>query len=190
MYDFMRFWLDRGIDGFRSNVLWLLLKDEQYRDNPFNPDWKPGDCSKLRQIPLYTEDQPGIHEIVREMRSTLDAYCDRVLIGEIYLLVECLVHCYGEALNEAHLPFNFQLLALPRWEASVLRRVIDTYEGLLPQEAWPNWVLSNLALQIFQLRAPRARCESGFRANGEAASSSSLNADDPQARENAEQGPV
>jgi alpha-glucosidase len=77
------------------------------------------------------------------MRSVLDAYGERVLIGGIYLPVERLVHYYGESLDEAHLPFNFQLLSLPGWEASILRRVIDTYESLLPVGAWPNWVLSN-----------------------------------------------
>jgi len=143
MYEVLRFWLDRGIDGFRVDVLWLLLKDEQWRDNPFNPNWKPGDRAEQRQFRLYIEDQPGIHEIVREMRQTLEAYGERVLIGEIYLPVERLVHYYGEMLDEAHLPFNFQLLSLPGWEASVLRQVVDTYEALLPQGAWPNWVLSN-----------------------------------------------
>jgi alpha-glucosidase len=143
MYDVLRFWLERGIDGFRVDVLWMLLKDEQYRDNPFNPNWKPGDRDDQRQIQRYTEDQPGSHGIVREMRSTLDAYGERVLIGEIYLPIERLVHYYGETLDEAHLPFNFQLLSLSGWEASVLHQVIDTYESLLPQGAWPNWVLSN-----------------------------------------------
>lgn len=157
MYDVMRFWLDRGVDGFRVDVLWMLLKDEQYRDNPFNPNWKPGDKADQRQIQLYTEDLPGIHEIVREMRSTLDAYGDRVLIGEIYLPVERLVHYYGEALDEAHLPFNFQLLALPGWEASVLRQVIDTYESLLPQGAWPNWVLGNHDRPRIATRVGRAQ---------------------------------
>jgi alpha-glucosidase len=143
MYDVLRFWLERGVDGFRVDTLWLLLKDDQWRDNPFNPDWKPGDPAEQRQSRLYVEDRPGIHEIVREMRNTLKAYGERVLIGEIYLPVERLVHYYGETLDEAHLPFNFQLLSLPGWEAKVLRQVVDTYEALLPRGAWPNWVLSN-----------------------------------------------
>ncbi|GHO93596.1 oligo-1,6-glucosidase [Reticulibacter mediterranei] len=143
MYDVLRFWLDRGIDGFRVDVLWLLMKDEQLRDNPINPDWRPGDLPEQRQFRLYNEDQPGVHAIVREMRSVLDTYGERVLIGEIYLPIERLVHYYGESLDEAHLPFNFQLFSLPGWEAAILRQVIDTYESLLPAGAWPNWVLSN-----------------------------------------------
>ena len=42
MYDVLRFWLDRGVDGFRVDVMWLLIKDDQYRDNPPNPDYRPG----------------------------------------------------------------------------------------------------------------------------------------------------
>jgi alpha-glucosidase len=80
----------------------------------------------------------------RSIKSTLTKhYGERVLIGEIYLLVERLVHYYGEMLDEAHLPFNFQLLSLPGWEASILRQMVDSYEALLPKGARPNWVLGN-----------------------------------------------
>ena len=143
MYDVLRFWLDRGVDGFRVDVLWLLLKDEQLRNNPLNPDWKPGDPPYARQVGLYTGDQPGIHELVREMRAVTDRYGERVLIGEIYLPVERLVQYYGEQLDEAHLPFNFQFVTLPTWEAGAIRRAVETYEAALPQGAWPNWVLGN-----------------------------------------------
>ncbi|HEX7735974.1 MAG TPA: alpha-amylase family glycosyl hydrolase [Ktedonobacteraceae bacterium] len=143
MYDVLRFWLERGVDGFRVDVLWMLLKDEQWRDNPWNPAWQPGDMEEDRQVRLYVEDQPGIHEIVREMRGVLDAYGERVFIGEIYLPIERLVSYYGENLDEAHLPFNFQLLSLPSWEATALREVVERYEALLPAGAWPNWVLGN-----------------------------------------------
>jgi alpha-glucosidase len=143
MYDFLRFWLDRGVDGFRIDVLARLLKDEQFRDNPMRPDWKPGDPPNARQLSRYTQDQPGMHEIVREMRTIVDRYGERVLIGELYLPVERVVQYYGEQLDEAHLPFNFQFVTLPTWEASTIRQVVDVYEAALPPGAWPNWVLGN-----------------------------------------------
>lgn len=143
MYDVLRFWLERGIDGFRIDVLWLLLKDDQFRDNPINPDWQPSDPPFTRQIDLYTGDQPGIHEIVHEMRSVLDEYDERVLIGELYLPLERLVQYYGAQLDEAHLPFNFQFVTMSNWEASSVRQMVDAYEAALPEGAWPNWVLSN-----------------------------------------------
>ncbi len=143
MYDVLRFWLERGVDGFRVDVIWLLLKNEQFRDNPMNPDWKPGDLPNARQLGWFTEDQPGIHEIVREMRAVVDHYGERVLISEIYLPLVRLMHYYGEQLDEAHLPFNFQLVTLPTWKASTIRQLVDAYEGALPPGAWPNWVLGN-----------------------------------------------
>jgi alpha-glucosidase len=143
MYDVLRFWLDRGVDGFRIDVLWLLFKDEQFRDNPMNPDWKPGDHPSIRQLGLYTGDLPDMHEIVREMRTIVDHYGERVLIGEIYLPLARLMQYYGEQLDEIHLPFNFQFVTMPTWEASTVRQVVDAYEAALPSGAWPNWVLGN-----------------------------------------------
>ena len=131
------------VDGFRVDVLWLLLKDEQFHDDPMNPKWKPGDPPTTRQLGLYTGDQPGIHEIVREMRAILDHYGEHVLIGELYLPMERLMPYYGEQLDEAHLPFNFQFVTLPTWEARTIRQVVEAYEAALPPGAWPNWVLGN-----------------------------------------------
>ena len=142
MLGVLRFWLERGVDGFRVDVLWHLIKDEHFADNPPNPDWRVGMDPYQALIPLYTADRPEVHEVVRRMRRLIDEYPERVLIGEIYLPVERLVHYYGVDLEGAHLPFNFQLLSAP-WDAGELARLIANYEGLLPQGAWPNWVLGN-----------------------------------------------
>ncbi len=138
--DCMRFWLDKGVDGFRIDVMWLLLKDEHLRDEPINPHWD-GVNPHQRLEHIYTQDVPGVHDIVRQMRALLDEYDDRVLIGEIYLPTEALVTYYGQH-DEAHLPFNFQLIELP-WHAQTIREAIERYEALLPEGAWPNWVLGN-----------------------------------------------
>jgi alpha-glucosidase len=50
---------------------------------------------------------------------------------------------YGAGLDEAHLPFNFGLVTLPTWDARTVQQVVDAYEKALPEQAWPNWVLSN-----------------------------------------------
>jgi alpha-glucosidase len=164
MYNAMRFWLDRGVDGFRMDVLWLLIKDAQCRDNPINPDWKPGTSSFGRFLPLYTANRPETHEIVGEMRSLLETYPgDRLLIGEIYLPIEELVMYYGASAPEgteeethdlttaaitgprlkgAQLPFNFHLIQTP-WKAHSIACLIRDYEAALPPGAWPNWVLGN-----------------------------------------------
>ncbi len=143
MYEVLRFWLDRGVDGFRIDALEVLLKDEQFRDNPMNPEWKPGDPPNTRLIEHYIVDQPGMHGIMQEMRALTENYGQRVLIGELYLPVERLMPYYGEQLDEIHLPFNFQFVNLPTWEARTIRQAVEGYEAALPEGAWPNWVLGN-----------------------------------------------
>lgn len=142
MLDVLRFWFDRGVDGFRIDVLWHVIKDEQLRDNPTNPDFEPGDNPYERLLPVYSSDQPEVHDVAAEMRQVADAYDERVLIGEIYLPIERLVAYYGHDGRGVHLPFNFQLLTLP-WDAREIDRAISEYEGSLPSEGWPNWVLGN-----------------------------------------------
>lgn len=142
MYNVLRFWLDRRVDGFRVDVLWLLIKDDRFRDNPVNPGWTRGESSHNRLLPRYTCNRPEVHEIVQEMRGVMDEYADRVLIGEIYLPVEQLVTYYGQNLNGANLPFNFQLLQTA-WNAASIAEIMVEYEAALPPGAWPNWVLGN-----------------------------------------------
>jgi alpha-glucosidase len=143
MLDVMRFWLKKGVDGFRVDVMWHMIKDFQLRDNPPVPD----DANSGKRLyddfmPVYSTDQPEVHQIVRMMRQLMDSFEDRVLIGEIYLPIQKLVTYYGENNTGAHLPFNFQLLTLP-WNSQEIAAAIDGYEGALPVDSWPNWVLSN-----------------------------------------------
>ncbi len=142
MLNVMRFWLDKGVDGFRVDVMWHLIKDKNLRDNPVNSDYQPHMATYDQLLPVYSTDQPEVHDLVRQMRHVLDSYTDRLLIGEIYLPIHQLVTYYGIDGKGAHLPFNFQLLTLP-WEARQLATAIDQYEGLLPANGWPNWVLGN-----------------------------------------------
>src|SRR5450755_1845887 len=142
IYDVMRFWLRKGVDGFRVDVLWHLIKDAEFRDNPPNPNFRPGRPPHEALLPLYSTDRPEILDVVTEMRRVIDEFGDRILIGEIYLPVDRLVAYYGKDLSGAHLPFNFALLSTP-WNARAIAKLIDDYEHVLPAAAWPNWVLGN-----------------------------------------------
>lgn len=144
MYDVMRFWLDRGVDGFRIDALPYVAKDIQLRDDPPNPKWRPEDPPSQRQLRIHSEDQPEILDIVRKMRAVADEYeDDRVLIGEAYLPLERLMEYYGEKLDGLHLPFNFGLLLLSDWEQETVGSLVEQYEAALPENASPNWVLGN-----------------------------------------------
>jgi len=142
MYDVMRFWLDKGVDGFRVDVMWHIIKDDLFRDNPANPEYKEGHNEYEQLLPVYSTDQPEVHAIVGKMRQIADEYGEKVVIGEVYLPIQKLMEYYGPENNGAHMPFNFLLLRLP-WVAPEIAAAIDQYEGALPTEGWPNWVLSN-----------------------------------------------
>jgi alpha-glucosidase len=142
IYDVMRFWLRNGVDGFRVDVIWHLIKDAAFRDNPPNPDYREGRPPHERILPLNTTDQAEVHDVIAEMRRVVDEFDARVLIGEIYLPLERLVAYYGKDLTGAHLPFNFALLSAP-WNARGIEKIIFEYERVLPAGAWPNWVLGN-----------------------------------------------
>jgi alpha-glucosidase len=142
MYDVLRFWLDRGVDGFRVDAIWLLIKDAALRDNPLNPEYRPTERGIQRFLQVYSADQPEIHEVIAEMRAVVDRYDERLLIGEIYLPIPKLVAYYGKDLGGAHLPFNFQLV-LAAWTAPVIAKLVTEYEDALPAGGWPNWVLGN-----------------------------------------------
>lgn len=142
MHDVLRFWMARGVDGFRVDVIWHLMKDADFRDNPPNPEYEPGDPDIRRFIQSRSTDQPDVHPIIAELRGVIDEYEDRVLIGEIYLPIDRLVAYYGANLDGAHLPFNFQLIHAS-WSAPRLAELIAEYDAALPEGGWPNWVLGN-----------------------------------------------
>jgi alpha-glucosidase len=142
MYHVLRFWLDRGVDGFRVDVMWMMIKDDQFRDNPVNPASAPDAPASLRLLPVYNTNRPEVHTIVAEMRAVLDSYGDRLLIGEIYLPFDQLATYYGQDLKGAQLPFNFHLISCA-WSAEAIAQVITEYEAALPVGAWPNWVMGN-----------------------------------------------
>lgn len=141
IWDVMRFWLNKGVDGFRVDVLWYIIKDNLFRDNPPNPDWHEGMPEHDKLIPSFSSDQPYVHDVVKEMRKVTDEFPEVVVIGEIYLPLGKLVAYYGQG-SGVHLPFNFNLIKI-EWEASKIFELISDYEGAVLDLGWPNWVLGN-----------------------------------------------
>ena len=145
MLDTLRFWLKRGVDGFRMDVIGLIIKDEQLRDNPPNPDASsnlPSNDLFGRQLHPYSEDQDEVHALIREIRRVLDEFEDRCGIGELWGELPRWVRYYGEQGDELQLPFNFRLMEQP-WKAGSMRQSVNEMEAALPDFAWPNYVLGN-----------------------------------------------
>ena len=150
MFDALRFWLDRGVDGFRIDVAHYIMKDPEMRDNPLNTAAE-GDFYKAMgdydsQIHLYNKGHEDIHPLFQALRQLVDTYPDerpRLTVGEIHLFEwDKWARYYGENLDELHMPFNFSLLHADR-DAAALRKLVDELEAALPEGAWPNYVLGN-----------------------------------------------
>jgi alpha-glucosidase len=136
-YDVLRTWLERGVDGFRIDAFRQLLKDPQWRDNPPNPDWRPGDDPYLSLRPIHSTDQPDIVDVIAELRSL-----PAVFLAEAYLPLPELMRYYGTDGSGIHLPSNMHLISSP-WTPAEVARLAEEYEDLLPSGAWPNWVTGN-----------------------------------------------
>jgi alpha-glucosidase len=143
MSDVLRFWLEKGVDGVRIDVVFMLFKDAQLRDNPPSVGSRSHgkDLGQYdAQQHVYDRNQPETHETLRECRRLFDSYGERVLIGETHLFEwDELVEYYGQG-DELHIPFNFTLI-YPGWQAATFRRLVSEYEAALPPGAWPNYVL-------------------------------------------------
>jgi len=135
MTDVLRFWLDRGTDGFRIDVVHGIGKDPALPDAP----------AETAAVPWSAQnDHESTHAILRRLRRVLDSYPgDRYMVGEVFLLSTAKVARYYGHDDELHLAFNFPPLFAP-WDAEKWRERIDRVEEELgPRGAWPTWVLSN-----------------------------------------------
>ncbi|MBK8023983.1 MAG: alpha-amylase [Chloroflexi bacterium] len=145
MQDTIRFWLARGIDGFRVDVIDRMMKDRDLRDNPLDEHWTEGGNSAHRLKRLYSERAEGIHDLIRQFRSVFEEFDERVMIGEIDYSTspEMITSFYGSGDHpygdEIHLPFNFALCVLP-WTSKAQREFIDAYDASIPPYGWGNYL--------------------------------------------------
>jgi glycosidase len=133
MQGVVRFWLDRGVDGFRLDAVNLILKDAELRDDPPAsgefPFPRAGESATLDHV--YSDNQPDAVEALRAIRA---AAGDALLVGEVYLPTSE----YGRWLEVLDLVFGFELLFTP-WDAGRLRDAIER-AAKLERVAW---VMSN-----------------------------------------------
>ena len=139
--DILRFWLDRGIAGFRIDVAHGIVKDRELRDNP-DP-----------AVSTYNANREDVHEVFRRWRRLVDGYePPRVLLGETWVMeIDRLARFYGGGEDELHLAFNFPFTFSPL-EAASMRDVVEETEAALPEKAWPVWMLSNHDIVRFPTR--------------------------------------
>ena len=128
MYDAMRFWLDRGVAGFRLDAVSRLFEDPNLHDDPIllgkNAYGDPNIQHK------YTDNLPEIHDVLREMRRVVDAYPGSpVLISEAdEPNINELTKMYGAKDDEVQLPMDFQIADVNKLSAPEFRRLLDQVE--------------------------------------------------------------
>jgi alpha-glucosidase len=136
----MRFWLDRGVDGFRVDASAVLIKDDLLRDNP--PDAEADDRTPPLQasLPVFTDDRPEAMECIEFLREVVDGYGGRILCGEVQGKIDRIGHFYGNSKPRLHLPLNFALLD-SEWNAISLQATLDAYFNAIPKGGWPDFVI-------------------------------------------------
>jgi alpha-glucosidase len=136
----MRFWLDRGVDGFRVDASAVLIKDDLLRDNPPDPEADDKTPPPQRYNPVFTDDRPETMDCIEYIREILDQYEERLLCGEVQGKTDRIGHFYGNSKPRLHLPLNFALLDA-EWNAISLQATIDAYFNAIPKGAWPDFVI-------------------------------------------------
>jgi len=141
MAEVLRFWLRRGVDGFRVDASAVLIEDDLLRDDPPDPDYEPGKTPPpQRLLRTFTDDRPEAMECLAMLRAVLDEFPKRVMAGEVQGKTDRIGHFYGDGRPCFHLPLNFALLDTP-WDALAVQATIDSYLRALPDQAWPDWVV-------------------------------------------------
>jgi alpha-glucosidase len=140
MADVLRFWLRRGVDGFRVDASAVLIEDDLLRDDPPNPAATSNTPPPQRLKRIFTDDRPESMKCLEEIREVLDEFPDRLLAAEVQGKTDRIGHFYGGERPRCHLPLNFALLDSP-WDALSLQANINAYLNAIPKYAWPVWVV-------------------------------------------------
>ena len=142
-YDELRYWLDRGVDGFRIDVINWFGHDREFRSNPLKMSSLPRPYELQRHV--HDRNHPVSREITAEFRQLLDAYDDRMMVCEVFSEAPGDPQLSGSYAGPglSHLSFDFSPI-YRKWDAGEFFQVIETWDSTMEsREAWPCYVLSN-----------------------------------------------
>ncbi|WP_256777529.1 MULTISPECIES: alpha-glucosidase family protein [unclassified Stenotrophomonas] len=145
--DYVRFWLDRGVDGFRLDSINFCFHDAQLRDNPAKPaDKRVGrgfsaDNPYAYQYHYYNNTQPENIGFIERLRGLLDAYPGTVSLGEISAEDSLATTAEYTAPGRLHMGYSFELL-VKDFSAGYIRDTVSRLEATMT-EGWPCWAISN-----------------------------------------------
>ncbi|PIP73798.1 MAG: alpha-amylase [Candidatus Lloydbacteria bacterium CG22_combo_CG10-13_8_21_14_all_47_15] len=139
----LEFWLAKGVDGFRTDSIYHLLKDDKFRNDPENPNYVLGkDDPYDVLLHIFSEGRPELAEATNGICEVLGKYGDRFMVSEAYLDIPEMNKMYKACYHKVHAPMNFNLISMP-WIANIYREFIDEFEKVLLEEDWPNYIIGN-----------------------------------------------
>lgn len=137
MFDVMRFWLDMGVDGFRLDVINLIYKDKDLRNNK---------SRVFKKSEIHNRNQPEAYELLRDFRKLLDSYPGKTSVGEIYTPPPgdpfLAASFLGNGTDMLHMVFDFSLI-FTLWRAPGYYKTLTGYYEKIPADGWPCFFLSN-----------------------------------------------
>ena len=145
MFDTIRFWLGKGVDGFRLDIFNVIFKDAEFRDNPFSFKLIPSetDPSAFFQEAKYTINQPENYEFAKELRNVCDEFGDKLLLGEVNGGRNAIRKFMGAEKNDGlSLVFDFEMMNF-KFTADYFRKLIRSIETFFPNPFMPVFVFSN-----------------------------------------------
>ena len=151
MHEVLRFWLRRGIDGFRMDVIGMIVKHPDLADNPVNPLYREGSRDASRFLTTNNRNYEDVYAAVRRIRRVLDEFPGSVAVGEVFGSHEEIARYYGgDALDGLHLAFNFKLIhdtdlgeGYTPWEAPLIRAILLGAEQAVPPGGLPCYAFAN-----------------------------------------------
>ncbi|MCX6059518.1 MAG: alpha-amylase family glycosyl hydrolase [Chloroflexi bacterium] len=144
IFEIVRFWLRKGVDGFRLDIFNVIYKDAEYRNNPFSPKLIPTeeDPSGFFQEAKYTMNQPESFSFAKELRNVCNEFGEKILLGEITGNTEIIKKYMTKKGDGLGLVFNFEMLNF-KFNADYFRELINKIERDFPDPFMPVYVFSN-----------------------------------------------
>lgn len=144
MLDTIRFWLKKGVDGFRLDIINALFEDEEFRDAPFCSKLFSEDLDVLFKSSRMNLNHPDTIEFCKKLRRTIDEFDDpsRFMVGEIIASLPTIKEFLGEDADGLNLAFLFKSLDVPL-NAKKVRELMRLYEEHFSEPLMPTWVFGN-----------------------------------------------
>jgi len=142
IFNVMRYWIKRGVDGFRVDVAYYLFKDPFFRDEPHNPAYTDIHIPYDSLLHIYTVALPETLNMLKKLNNIVNESDDMFMVCEIYTFLHEIINLYKIVNHQSFAPFNFSFISLP-WNAGEQKKFIDEFDELVGHDYFPTYVLGN-----------------------------------------------